>query len=526
VALIACCVAILAVAVGCGATSETSTPSPVETLTPQRGGRLVVAVPLREPNSALRLMLEPLTTFASDGRVVPFLAESVEPNDRFDRWTIRVRPDITFHNGEPLDAKAVKANLDTYSVSPVYGTDPFEPIRATKIVDERTVEVELAAPWASFPSYLTAEQSDGTGLMASPATIEKAGPLFLAAPGMADLYGTGPFVIEASESENDRWIARRNQDYWQEGLPYLNEVELRAVPDSSIRESGLESGDFDLVITSKTSDNPSGFPVFTPDGDVQVLTVALNTQRPPLDDPALREALAAATDVKALAVTAGVDPGSIATGPFGPGSRWSDPAAAPASFDPERARRLVAEHEASAGPVTVRLGAVDLETTNVAVQQQLAQQWSAVGIDVELSVVDPFAQTATLLVAGDFDAALGTQFGKPDPDLYYVWWHSSAIKTEGEGAGYNFVGVNDPALDRALDAARATPDDDTRRAEMVKVQKRLADASPYVWLWGTRWSMVSNSRVQGIGEAPLPGGGTRLAMVGSRPNLEGMWLQP
>lgn len=521
--------ALVALAVGCGSSEDVdsgaSDGGAPQEVTPQDGGRLIVAVPLSEPETPLRLEVESLTTFAADGSVVPFLAESVEPNDALDRWTIRIRPGITFHNGEALNAEAVKANLDIYSVDEAYGTDPLAPIVSTTVVDDLTVEVELAGPWASFPASLTADQSEGTGLIAAPATIEKLGPLFLAQPGNPDLFGTGPFIVEGQEAGSGTWEARRNPDYWQQGLPHVDEVELQVVAESSARVSGVQSGDIDIAVTTKPPEDGGELQVVTSDGEVQVFSVALNTNRPPLDDPSLREALTLATDVSALAETAGVNPSQLATGPFGPGSPWADPEAAPVPHDPELARELVAAYEEANGPVRLRLAAQELEIENQAVQQQLAQQWTDAGVDVELSVVDPYAQTATLLVAGDFDVVLGRLFGLPDPDLYYFWWHSSALKSEEKPIGYNYVGIDDEALDEALDEARATADESVRREAMRTVQQRLNEAMAYVWLWGTPWSAVTNARVQGLEDTPLPGGGTRMPLVGSRLNLEGTWLQ-
>lgn len=515
---------VATVVAGCGGGGESATPTTTVVETPQTGGRLVVAVPTREPQTALRLFLEPLTAFADDGSVAPYLAESVEPNSTFDRWKIRVRKGITFQNGERLDAEAVKLNLDTFSVSPVFHTDPFTPITATTVLDQYTVEVQLAEPWAAFPAHLTSEQADGTGLMAAPATIKEMGTIFLANPTTPGVFGTGPFVLDASASNDERWVARRNPTYWREGLPYVDEVELRVVSDDASRTSGLDGDDVDVALTNRPPAESGNRRIVTQRSDPQVLSVSLNTAKPPLDDPALRRALAQGTDVAALARSAGVDGSLIASGPFGPGSTWNDPSVAPVAYEPDAARSAVAAYEKAHGPVTVRLGAADLDTGNVAVQQALAQQWQDLGLDVELNVVDPFKQTATLLIAQDFDAVLSNQFGKPDPDLYYFWWHSSALKAEGKGAGYNYVGIDDPALDKALDEARSSSDTDVRRRAYATVQQRLAADQPYLWLWGTRWSAVANARVRGLDATPLPGGGTRLPIVGPRLALEAVWL--
>lgn len=518
-------VVLLAGVAACGDTNTPEAADGTVAEVPKTGGKLVVAVPAREPDTVLRLALEPLMTFAADGTVAPLLAESVEPNEAFDQWTIKVRPGISFTNGEPLDAEAVKANLDLYALSETFRTDPFAPIRSTTVVDDLTLEVEMHQPWASFPAALTAEQSDGTGLMAAPESITESGAFFLADPGRDRLYGTGPFLLDGSVVTEDSWVVRRNPDYWQEGLPYLDEIELVTVEANTDRVNGIGDGDVDVAITSGVASPAGDLRSLEPVGEPQVLTIALNTRRAPLDDPNLREALAAATDVESLAQTVGVAPELFATGPFAPGSQWADTEAARHEFDPERAASLVAAHEAEFGPARIKLGAADLELENVALQQQIAQMWTDAGVEVEVSVVDPFTQLATVLVTDDFDAMIGPLFGLPDPDLNYFRWHSSALRTPEKRVGYNYVGIDDDELDAALDAARETTDPATRQQQMVTVQRRIEAAQPYVWLWATRWGAVLSPRVRGLDTVPLPDGGTRLPLVGPRLNYEAAWIE-
>lgn len=510
---------------GSGSNGGDSDSTATDLGTPVPGGTLVVAVPLREPKNLLRLTLESLTTFSADGSVVPFLAESVEPNGTYDRWTIKVREGIEFHNGEALDAEAVKLNLDTYSVSPIYKTDPLAPILSTTVVDEFTVEVELSQPWVMFPAHLAAEQSDGTGLIAAPETLGKIGPLFLADPGAEGLFGTGPFILDDSDPGDDKWEVKRNPDYWQEGLPYVDQVEIVTVQDRSARLSGLESGDYDIALNNRPTEDPGASRALDQTGELPVLAVALNMRSEPLDDPDLRLALAAATDVESLARTAGVDPSAIASSPFGPSSTWTDTSIGRVEFDLDRAKGLVDAIESDMGPVAVRLGAQDPDPENLAVQQELAAQWESAGVDVDTSVIEPFQRTATLIVTADFDAMIGSLFGMPDPDLYYFWWHSSTLKSETKGAGYNYIGMDDPDVDDALDASRGTTDAAERESAMNTVQARIADANPYVWLWETPSSLVFGDRVKGLDTVALPDGGTRLPLLASRLNLEGVWLE-
>src|SRR5215831_12731796 len=101
-----------------------------------------------------RTVFDPLCVQAADGSVKPYLAQSVTPNADYTRWTIRLRPGIRFHDGSPLDANAVKLNLDGLARSPL--TSPFLlNMNRTQVVDPLTAQVTMNIPWVPFPSYLT-----------------------------------------------------------------------------------------------------------------------------------------------------------------------------------------------------------------------------------------------------------------------------------------------------------------------------------------------------------------------------------
>ena len=171
---------------------------------------------------------------------MPFLAESVEPNATYDQWTIKVRPNITFHNGEPLNAAAVKQNLDAYrgqapSSGPLFSF-VFEQINDVVVVDDSTVQVNMDGPWVGFDAFLW-----GTGRvgMVAPAQLNDADTC------NRNLIGTGPFRMTNCSSSvqcgwtiNDKLVAEANPDYWRtdadgEKLPYVDEIEFRPVIDSA-----------------------------------------------------------------------------------------------------------------------------------------------------------------------------------------------------------------------------------------------------------------------------------------------------
>ena len=114
---------------------------------------------------------EPLAALTTDGTVKPYLAESITPNVDFTEWTIRLRPGVTFHDGEELDAAAVVGNIDYARRSALTGAI-LEPIRSATAVDDSTVMVAMKTPWSTFPQVLTAQ----VGYMAAPADAAGFGP--------------------------------------------------------------------------------------------------------------------------------------------------------------------------------------------------------------------------------------------------------------------------------------------------------------------------------------------------------------
>ncbi len=177
-------------------------------------------------------LYDPLTTYTADGAWEPWLAESVESDD-LQNWTITIRDGVTFHDGTPFDAEAVKINLDRHKdpATKSRNLNNASNIDSVTVVDPLTVEIALAFPWAAFPEIL----AGNIGLMASPTAI--AAGTIATAP-----VGTGPFVL-AERTPGDRTIVERNPNYWREGEPYLDKITFRVVLDDSVRTTSVENGE-------------------------------------------------------------------------------------------------------------------------------------------------------------------------------------------------------------------------------------------------------------------------------------------
>ena len=188
-----------------------------------------------------------LTVPNAKGEMVPYLARSVTPSADLMTWTITLRPDVTFHDGTPLDADAVKLNLDSFRGAPgAPSTGPlfaivFKFIDDVQVVDPLTVSVVLSTPVADFAAYLYSEGRLG---ISAPAQLN-------AGDGCAtNMIGTGPFVLDEYR-QNEATVVTKNPDYWQQGFPKADQITFVPVPEGSSWVTQLQGGQIDLMHTDQ-----------------------------------------------------------------------------------------------------------------------------------------------------------------------------------------------------------------------------------------------------------------------------------
>ncbi len=157
-------------------------------------------------------------------------------------WTLQ--PDVTFHDGSAFDAEAVKWNLERKIElqQPLWDLIPFDTI---EVVDPLTVQVTLTRPSPGMYGVLAAK----TWSMYSPTFAQEVGDEGL----KSQASGTGPFMVETFVPNEDL-VLTKNPNYWQEGLPYLDSVVFRAVPDINARAIQLEAGDVNMALDLAVQD--------------------------------------------------------------------------------------------------------------------------------------------------------------------------------------------------------------------------------------------------------------------------------
>ncbi|TDC92994.1 ABC transporter substrate-binding protein [Actinomadura sp. 7K507] len=502
---------------------------------PQPGGSLTFAVSADAPGfdpvsdgasfsgqtfTMVRTIIEPIVALDENSDWRPFLAESVEPDKDATEWTIKVREGITFSNGDPLDAEVVVANLDAHIESPVNAAT-LSAVESVKAADAMTVVVRLSEPWATFPYYLT-----GTpGLVVPLSSLdnpEKASD----AP-----IGTGPFLFDGHRQGSSMKV-KKNPGYWRadKGLPHLDEIEFRIVPDGPQRTLALQANDVDGMSTRDPQDVVKfDDPAYTTTR-VKGMAVTeglffLNTANKKLADAGLRRALARATDQKAFVDTLRGGLTRPATGPWAKDTPWYTETDYP-TYDLDAAKKAVSEYEAKNGPVELSL--MTLADPSAAQSGQLLQDmWSKAGVDLKLDQTDQ-ATLVERLITGDYDLSGAYEFGAADPDMDRLLLHSSGVTPLGE-ISTAITRLKDPELDTALDAGRATTDKEERVKAYATVQERLAELVPIIWLDHANASgIITSSKVHGVGEGVLPTGQKEAGPFGSpSPSLSfaDVWIE-
>jgi peptide/nickel transport system substrate-binding protein len=518
--MIAILLAMACLAVGCGTAASNRTSGPTAKLggrepaneVPKNGGTLVVAVDAESDswNAATAewaaagsivggSVLEPLAKLNSKGGADPYLASGWIADAAFDKWQITIRPGITFSNGEPLDANAVKLNLDTYRHGALSGQVLGPLVESVEVTGPLTVVVNLTQPWAAFPSsYL----DGGAALMMAPAMIHSADG------GATHPIGTGPFVF-ASWTPGDSFKATKNPTYWRKGLPHLDSIEFRVMTDEATRVAALKSGDVNMILTTDAVDANRLSSNYTVVKDwtsepvmVKTNTVAsINGVPNPFNNIHARLALTYATDQKQMATLQGTDV-ATATGPWAPSSVWGSPEDQNgyAGYNPDKAKAELREYEKETGATSLTFTLIAVSGVDRARNVQALQaQWKKAGIDVDLQMMDQVSLIKQL-VSSEYEAVYGPIYNYPDPDNDFPYWSSSTIKGVGS-ININFSLYANAQVDHDLEVGRSDGYADQRKAAYTDMVHQLNAAAIDVWLYRTPYSLIADPNVKGLNTA-------------------------
>jgi len=432
--------------------------------------------------------------------VEPALAESWTISDDGKTYTFKLRDGVSFHDGSPLTAEAVKFNFDRMldEEHPYHDTGPFplsfffSAIEEVKAPDPRTVVFTLNEPYAPFLSNLAYP----TGLIVSPDAVKEHGENFGRNPS-----GTGPFRFAEWES-NAKVVVVRNADYWG-GAPSLEAVVFRPITDANTRVAEMLSGGLDLMV-EVPPDNVSQFaedPAFNvhEQAGPHVWFLILNAKEGPMADKRVRQAVNYAIDKKSLVENVLQGTAEVAAGPTPPAFSWAyNDSLEPYPYDPDKARKLIKEAGAEGSELTFYVteggsGMLDPVPMGAAIQADLAE----VGFDVKIETYEwnTFLGKVNPGLEGKADMA-EMAWMTNDPDtLPYL-----ALRTEAwpDAGGFNSGYYSNPEVDELLEAARRSTDQAERARQYTEMQQIVREDAPWAFIANWKQNAVTSDRVSGF----------------------------
>ncbi|MFD6138605.1 ABC transporter substrate-binding protein [Promicromonospora sp. NPDC060271] len=462
--------------------------------------------------------LESLVSLDDSGKVIPWLATGWQESDDGLSWEFTLREDVTFTDGTPFDAEAVAANIahvqDPATASST-GYLALAKIEDVVVVDDHLVRLELSTP----DSALLESLSQIWVAMESPKALERSQEENCASP-----VGTGPFVVDAWERQDSVTLVR-NDDYNSppadaegSGLPYLDSIVWRFIPDSASRYAALQSGEVqvidnaqpDTIRSAETSGTIKELDAPRPGASNRI---ELNSGKAPFDDERVREAF-----IRSVNVDDGIE-GLF----FGTAERSYSPLSGveplglgePDLFtvDTDAAATLLDEAgwtERDADGYRVKDGerlTLDFPVStnqSIPAEQSLFEQIQAdakaAGFEVRLHPLD-LSSWYGALAENDYNL-VSAPYTKVGPDVLRILYHSASIEPAPSGYFANLAQVDDPVLDDLLTRASATSNPDDRKSLYEQAQRIILEGYYILPLYDQQNHFLYSTTVQGLRAMP------------------------
>jgi peptide/nickel transport system substrate-binding protein len=448
------------------------------------------------------LTYQSLVMFDENLKITPCLAEAWTASSP-TAWTFTLREGIKHHDGNELDAEDVRFWYDRLMAAATASPyrREYAAIATVEPKGKYTVELTLSEPYAPLLATLAAMRGSAIG---SRRWLARAGGATRTAA-----VGSGPFKID-EYVPNSHVHYVNHADYWERGLPYLNDVTLRIIPDEAARVDALRSGEVSYARlgpeAGRRLKSEKDIGVFAAPGPVQHLTT-FNLARKPFDDQRVRQAISLAVDRRDALDTVLIGEGKL-TGPIptGHGAWAMAPEALPYQRDLKRAKELLAEAGAADGfDVSVKVRADDSIAVGTALL--MADQMKEIGVRVTVERLAPDA-FARALDARDFDLTFQRTAFLPDPDGYL----GSAYHSTG---ALNVSSYRNPRVDELVDSARGVLDRVARKGRYDEAAQLVLTEAPAIWWFTQNNTEALRASIKGYSQS----------FTGRRPFLSTAWLR-
>ena len=426
-------------------------------------------------------------------QIVPQLATAYEWSADSKALTLKIRPGVTFHDGEKLDAAAVRYNIERHKT--MAGSNrrgELAPVASVDVVDPMTVRLNLSAPF----SPLLAQLADRAGMMVSPKAAQEAGDKFGAKP-----VCSGPFRFVERVAQ-DRIVVERNPNYWNKGEIHFDRIVYLPIVDATVRLANLKSGQLDFIervaasdVRSLSADTRFKVAKITEIG-YQGITINVGkselAQKSALGrDPRVREAFELALDRDGIVQV-------VMEGEAQVGNQWVAPDNPYYAKNLPVPKRDVARAKALLREVGVPNPTVALMTPTTADGQKIAQVIQAMvkeaGFEVKLQSTE-FATSLDLADKGQFEAYVLAWSGRADPD-------GNIYSFDACKQPLNYAGYCKSEVDEILNKSRSTRDAAERKKLYADLAAIVLKDRPIVYLYHRHWLWAYTNRLSGLRTVP------------------------
>ncbi|KGX86615.1 ABC transporter substrate-binding protein [Pontibacillus litoralis] len=490
--------------VGCsaqGSTNDTSTEknsdtedSSSEEMKKKDGGKVVVSVPqdidyldphLSAASGTYEIMynvFEGLLKPNEQGEVIPAIADDYSISEDGLTYTFILRKDVTFHNGEPVTTDDVK-----YSMERLMGVDTGKPlaesftnIESVEASDEKTVVIKLKDVDSSFLTQMTV------------AILPKGYDKHNEHP-----IGAGPFKF-VEYSPEQKIVLEKNEDYYVEGIPYLDEVEFRIIPDSEAALLSFKAGEIDMyprIGNERIEELGDEFNYIQGDQNmVQLMT--MNHEREPFNDRTVRKAINYTIDVNEIIETAAFGFGTKLGSNMSPAMEkyYQSGLEDTYNVDIKKSKQLLEEGGYPDGFETT-ISVPSNYQFHVDTAQVIAQQLEQVGIKANIELVEWGVWLDRIYKGRDYDMTIIGLTGKLDP-------HKVLGRYESTYAA-NFYNYNNEEYDEIIQQAKKETDDEKRVNLYKEAQEILTNDAVAVYIMDPNFSVAMRSDLAGYKLYPL-----------------------
>jgi peptide/nickel transport system substrate-binding protein len=443
------------------------------------------------------------------------LATDYEISDDGLEYTIELRDDVLFHDGEEFNAEDVKYSYEWYmdpDNAAISGAD-FESVDGIEVTDDYSLVINMDQPDSSF-----LRRGMLVGIMPEHYHSEVGYDGHSGEP-----IGTGPYQL-VEWNPDDFTLLEAFEDHWR-GRPYIDEFEVRIVPEGSVRVLELETGGADTSIWVAGTDDEVRLveePHLTSyvTAALAVNNFPMNNTRPQFEDRRVRQALMYALDREQMIETIFVGAATLATANLAPTlDEWYEPDVQQYEYDPDRAIELLEEAGWEEGDDGIRENNGERLEWECLVfvgdevrrpQAEMAvEYWSAIGAEVSIREV---SAASAEMRDGSGDMALhnwtyGGAQGEPDA--------RTVLQT---GGGNNFTHFSNDEMDELLEQGVAEVDPEARREIYSQVQQLFAEEVPTLFMMHWDWFNHFNERIQGLPDDVQSGSNLYL-------KVREMWIQ-